>query len=382
MIRRFGALAAVVIAASVLVASPAVAQDAESSDTPATSVRIQARKVESGKVEFGLELDGDSEWLPRVRLFPYSSANVGQWLFASPYTMRDGTSVRIQARLLVDGRLEFGLRVDGDQVWLPRARFFPYNTVEVGRWLFSSRFSLLDEIGQPASAPRNLRVTAVVCDVAGGPHSVRLAWDPPARNGGTRITAYEVTRLRAPEWRYTPVHTDPGSDDLVAGTTYTGADVQMNELHEWSVRALNRAGRGAVASVQLIFKPSFFRGTAPWGDWGDRRWPDCDEYATPLPGASPPGAPQNLQARLNGARDAVILTWSAPNDGGDPITSYEVGSSPLGSSSLGYGRINPGRESPAYPYRLGGTTAGSYTYRVRAINSHGRGPWATVDFTF
>lgn len=382
MIRRIGALAAVVIAASVLVASPAVAQDAESSGDPATTVRIQARKVESGKVEFGLELDGDSEWLPRVRLFPYATANVGQWLFASPYTMRDGTSVRIQARLLVDGRLEFGLQVDGDQVWLPRARFFPYDTVEVGRWLFSSRFSLLDEIGQPASAPRNLRVAAVVCDIAEGLHSVRLSWDPPARSGGTRITAYEVTRLRAPKWRYNPVHTDPGSDDLVPGTTYTGADVQVNELYEWSVRALNRAGRGAVAAVQVIFKPSYYRGTEPWGDWGDRRRPDCDEIATPLPGASPPSAPQNLRARLNGARDAVILTWSAPNDGGDPITSYEVGRSPLGSSSLGYGRINPGRESPAHPYRLGGATAGSYTFWVRAINSHGRGSWATVDFTF
>lgn len=382
MIRRIGVLAAVVIAAGALAVSPAVAQDAEASDAPATSVRIQARKVESGKVEFGLEVDGDGEWLPRVRLFPYRTANVGQWLFASPYTMRDGTTVRIQARLLADGQVEFGLQIDGDQVWLPRARFFPYGTVEAGRWLFSSRYSLLDEIGRPASAPRNLRVTAVVCDIAEGLHSVRLAWDPPARSGGTRITAYEVTRLRASANEFVPLHTDPGSDDLVPGTTYTGADVQVNELYEWSVRALNRAGRGAVATVQLIFNPSYYRGTEPWGDWGDRRRPDCDEYATPLPGASPPGAPRNLRAALNGARDAVILRWAAPDDGGDPITSYEIGSSALGASSPGYGRINPGRESPVDRYRLGGATAGAFTFWVRAINSHGRGPWATVDFRF
>ena len=379
MICRIGALAVVVIAASVLTASPAVAQDAEASDAPATTVRIKARKVETGKVEFGLQLDGEGEWLPRARLFPYPTANVGQWLFASPYAMSDGTSVRIQARLLADGRLEFGLQVDGDQVWLPRARLFPYDTVEVGRWLFSSRFSLLDEIGQPASAPRNLRVTEVVCDVAGGPHSVRLSWDPPDRSGGSRITAYEVTRLRASATGFTPLHTDPGSDDLVPRTTYTGPDLQMTELYEWSIRALNRAGRGAVAAVQFIFKPSYFRNTDPWGD---RQHDDCDEYATPLPGASLPGAPENLRARLNSARDAVILTWSAPSDGGDPITSYEIGHSALGASNSGYGRINPGRESPVYPFRLGGATAGAFTYWVRAINSHGRGPWATVDFRF
>lgn len=379
MIRRIGALAAVLIATSAVVVSPAVAQDTEASDAPATTVRIKARKLETGRVEFGLELDGDREWLPRARFFPYPAASVGRWLFASPYTMNDGSTVRVQARRLADGRLEFGLEVDGDQVWLPRARFFPYDTVTVGRWLFSSRFSLLDEIGQPASAPRNLRVTAVVCDVAGGLHSVRLSWDPPARSGGTRITAYEVTRLRAAPWRFTPLHTDPGSGDLVPRTTYTGADVQMNELHEWSVLALNRAGRGAVAAVQFIFKPSYFRDTDPWGD---RQHNDCDEFATPLPGASPPGAPQNLRARLSGARDAVILTWSAPSDGGDPITSYEIGRSPLGSPNRSFGRINPGRESPVDRYRLGGATAGAFTFWVRAINSHGRGPWATVDFRF
>ena len=224
-----------------------------------------------------------------------------------------------------------------------------------------------------------IRVTAVVCDVAGGPHSVRLSWDPPARSGGTRITAYEVTRLRATAGAFTPLHTDPGSDDLVPRTTYTGSDLQMTELYEWSVQALNRAGRGAVAAVQFIFKPSYFRNTDPWGD---RQHDDCDEIATLLPGASLPGAPQNLRARLNSARDAVILTWSAPNDGGDPITSYEIGHSALGASNSGFGRINTGRESPVYPFRLGGATAGAFTYWVRAINSHGRGPWATVDFRF
>lgn len=380
MIRRIGALAAVVIAASALAVSPAVGQDSEVSDAPATTVRIQARKVDSGKVEFGLQLDGDREWLPRVRLFPYRTANVGQWLFASPYTMSDGTQVRIQARLLSSGNLEFGLRVDGDQVWLPRARFFPYETVEVDRWLFASPFSLLDEIGQPASAPRNLQVTAVVCDIADGPHSVRLSWDAPSRSGGTRITAYEVTRLRASTRGYTPIHADPGSDDLVPRTSYTDSDVRKSELYRWSVRALNRAGTGAAATVELIIKPSYWKDTDPWGD----RWRnDCDEYATPLAGASKPGAPRNLRAALTSDGDAIVLTWSPPaNDGGDRITSYQTGQSARGASGPGYGTFPILRDGQRQVFPLSGTTSGSFTYWVRAVNSHGWGPWSTVDFSF
>ena len=380
MIRRIGALAAVVIAASALVASPAVAQDAEASDAPATTVRIQARKVESGKVEFGLQLDGDGEWLPRARLFPYRTANVGQWLFASPYTMSDGTTARIQARLLADGRLEFGLQVNGDQVWLPRARFFPYDTVEVGRWLFASPFSLLDEIGRPASAPRNLRVTAVVCDIAEGPHSVRLAWDPPASSGGTLITAYEVTRLRAAELGYTPEIADPEVNDLVPGTAYTDSDVRTSELYRWSVRALNRAGKGAAATVELIFQPRYMRSTDLWGD---RRQNDCDEIATPLPGASTPGTPRNLRAALNSDGSAVVLTWSPPaNDGGDRITSYQTGQSARGASGPGYGGFPILRRGQRKEFPLRGATSGAFTYWVRAVNSHGWGPWATVDLSF
>lgn len=382
MIRRIGVLAALIVLAGVLAASPSAGQDIERSEGPATTVRIQARKVESGKVEFGLQLDSEGEWLPRARLFPYATANVGQWLFASPYSMSDGTVVRIQARLLANGKIEFGLQLDGDQVWLPRARNFPYESAAVGRWLFASPFSLLDEIGQPASAPRNLRVTAVVCDIAQAPHSMRLDWDQPANNGGTPISAYEVTRLRASKGGYDPIHSDPGSNDLVPGTTHTDSDVLISELYEWSVRALNRAGRGAAATVQLIFNPSYHTGTVPWGDWGDRRRPDCDEFATPLPGASRPGVPRNLRAELNSARDAVIVRWSAPDDGGDRITSYEIGSSAVGASGPGYGRFDRLREPLVGVFRLDGATAGAFTYWVRAINSHGRGAWATVDFSF
>lgn len=380
MIRRIGALAVIVVAASVLGAAPAAAQDTEPSDGPAHTVRIQARKLESGKVEFGLQLDGDREWLPRARRFPYATAPVGKWLFASPYTMRDGTSVKIQARRLANGKLEFGLQLDGDQVWLPRSRYFPYETVEVDRWLFASRFSLFDEIGLPASAPRNLRVTAVLCDIAQGPHSVRLAWDRPASSGGTRITAYEITRLRAAEGGFKPEIADPDLDEFVPGTSHTDTDVRTAELYRWSVRALNRAGRGAAAAVELIFKPHYMRGDHPWGD---RQQDDCDEFATPLPGATTAGPPRNMQAALSSDGTKIVLSWSPPaDDGGDRITSYELGRSAIGAPSPVWGPFPILRRHYRTEESLGGITSGEFTYWVRAVNSHGWGPWTTVNISF
>ena len=149
MIRRLGVLVVVVVAAGVPAAGTILAQDSgelrrTTPDDAASTVRIQARLLDSGKVEFGLQLDGDRVWLPQARLFPYQTAEVGRWLFASPYTLSDGTTVRIQARRVASGKVEFGLQLDGDQIWLPQARLFPYQTAEVGRWLFASPFAVSD----------------------------------------------------------------------------------------------------------------------------------------------------------------------------------------------------------------------------------------------
>ena len=87
MIRRLGVVVITAVVAGVLAAAPVVAQDGDGSGAAASTVRIQARLLESGKVEFGLQLDGERQWLPQARLFPYATAEVGSWLFASPYTV-------------------------------------------------------------------------------------------------------------------------------------------------------------------------------------------------------------------------------------------------------------------------------------------------------
>ena len=408
MTRRIGALAAVVIAASALVASPAAAQDPELFDVPATAVRIQARKVESGKVEFGLRLEGGHEWLPRARLFPYTTAQVGRWLFAPPYAMSDGAMVRIQARLLANGKLEFGLQVDGDQLWLPRARFFPYPTAQVGRWLLSSAYTAGDAVATepatPPSATRNLRVAAVICDEWGYPHSIRLSWDPPGNSGSSTISGYSVTRLRVPQpdrdlraefgdwvssWvRGAPSISDPGVDRVVTARSFTDSQVFLDELYEWSVRAITDTGQGRPARVRLSYVTdySYYRPRPQ-----DVFRSDCDELAEPLPGASPPRPPQGLSAQWRDdgpLTEGIYLTWSPPvNDGGDRITSYAVHGPADRDSRFAVGyRILPvarGAQSAfvylhhGIPWEAGKT----YDFTVAAANSHGEGPSVATSLT-
>ena len=121
-------------------------------------VRIVARKLADGRVEFGLQQrDPDNSWadrrLPRVRFFP-TSAGVNRWLASSALGLPPG-DVRIVARRLADGRVEFGLQQrDPDNSWadrrLPRVRFFP-TSAGVNRWLASSALTLT----APRTTPQN-----------------------------------------------------------------------------------------------------------------------------------------------------------------------------------------------------------------------------------
>ena len=79
------ALAAIAIAATTVVVTsqPATTQEAG-------QVRIVARKLESGRIEFALQQHTGAEWgerlLPSSRFFP-SDATVGRWLSSTPLTI-------------------------------------------------------------------------------------------------------------------------------------------------------------------------------------------------------------------------------------------------------------------------------------------------------
>ena len=165
------AVAAALAILGAAVVSPAVAGQEASGDA---EVRIVARKLDSGRIEFGLQQrQTDDTWgdrqLPRVRFFP-TTAQVDRWLASSALELTVG-EVRIVALKLDSGRIEFGLQQrQTDDTWgdrqLPRVRFFP-TTARFNRWLASSPLTLV----APQSAAR---VAAVV---SGGAHSCALEAD-------------------------------------------------------------------------------------------------------------------------------------------------------------------------------------------------------------
>ena len=130
-------------------------------EADAIEVRVAARRLADGRTEFAAQQrQPDGSWserlLPRARFFPASPA-VGRWLSSTPLTVSapDGgtAEIRVAARLLADGRLEFAAQQRNvDREWgerlLPRARFFPASP-EVGRWLSSTPLTVTPQGTDP-----------------------------------------------------------------------------------------------------------------------------------------------------------------------------------------------------------------------------------------
>ncbi|MFY0526282.1 FG-GAP-like repeat-containing protein [Archangium gephyra] len=97
----------------------------------------------------------------------------------------------------------------------------------------------------------------------------------------------------------------------------------------------------------------------------------CDFLKPHEPSGHPPGAPLNVTAQ-NGPFHtpeprAAEVTWEAPEDvGGSPITGYTVTADPGGLT------VTTGGETSVWMTGL--TPATSYTFKVYATNSRGRGP--------
>lgn len=383
MMRRLGATLLLVLVAGLLATSTTSAQEPpeelaipQEAPESLSRVRIQARLHPSGSIEFGLELDGEREWLPRLRFFPYDSALEDRWLYSSPYELSHGRTIRIQARLVASGKVEFGLELPDRSVWLPRSRLFPYATASEGRWLYSSPFET-----PTVGAPRLLHVDAVICDHSEGIHSVRLAWDE-SDTGGAAIIGYAVARFRALELEFVPEIADPHLDATVTGTSVVSVEVRQSILYEWSVRTLTATGISEAATVQFIYRPRY--GSSDGWDPAVRQ-DYCDEHAVPSPGVTSPGAPQDVRAEWDGAAGQVYVSWSPPtDDGGDRVTSYRVS----------YTDVRNGRSTwTIAPARPEGRHATGFTierliegrvryFSVAAVNSRGTGRPATVEFSF
>ena len=102
--------------------------------------RIVARLLDDGRVEFGWQPAGGARVLPRQRYFPADITH-NRWLRSSPVEVAGAEIGRINARQAEDGRIEFAFTpTDGERIQ-PQARYFPAD-VQVGRWLRSTEIAI------------------------------------------------------------------------------------------------------------------------------------------------------------------------------------------------------------------------------------------------
>ena len=175
-------------------------------DNGAREVRIAAQHLGDGRIEFALQERGDGGWgeriLPENRFLPADSGGI--WLSSSPITLgkpvgttmdqaTTGPDLRITARRLVDGRVEFALQEREDAGWgeriLPTSRFLPADSR--GRWLSSSPIVLgeaEDAAMEPATPPTS---TPVATSTPWADHG-----DIPWKRSVIKVPALEVGEMR------------------------------------------------------------------------------------------------------------------------------------------------------------------------------------------
>lgn len=248
-----------------------------------------------------------------------------------------------------------------------------------------------------------------------------VTWSPPADDGGTPVTAYTVAALPGgPVLQTGPSAVETLMPGLTPGATYT-----------FSVRAQNAIGLGPAGSagpldvptapsaprdvvagvngtsVALTWNPPLDDGGAPVAGYMVYVSPGGDPYLVPasatsrvVNGLTPlrsyeftvvafnsvgagvpsevvgpiaiptvPGTPTTVTAVEQGA--AALVTWEPSiDDGGSPVTFYEVEASPGGAIVT----VGPSAANALVP---GLTPGQTYTFRVRARNAVGDSPAST-----
>ena len=111
-------------------------------DVPETvEIRIRARALPDGRIEFGVRIEGDAKPLTVDRRFMPATPRVNRPLLSSRMRLNEAVEGKVMARRLADGRTEFGFRVTGRGDVFPESRFVP-SDAEAGRWLSSSVISI------------------------------------------------------------------------------------------------------------------------------------------------------------------------------------------------------------------------------------------------
>ena len=185
----------------------------------------------------------------------------------------------------------------------------------------------------------------VPTDLTAAPSSaaqIDLAWNAPAKTGGSDITGYRIE-----------VSTDGGINwsDLVADTESTAPEYEHTGLsagdtRRYRVSAINAIGTGTASEAI-----------------------EATTHAAP-------SAPRNLTAAAGNTK--VTLNWRTPANGGRAITKYRVRRK-AGNGSFGAWAEISGSDADTTSHEVTSLTNGTaYTFEVQAVNVIGNGAAASV----
>ena len=190
----------------------------------------------------------------------------------------------------------------------------------------------LDDVAVTGSQPTQPGAPTGVTATAGNA-AATVQWTVPG-DGGSPITGYTVTP-------YVGGIAQPATQVAAPATTATVSGLTNGTTYTFTVTATNAVGTGPASAPSNAVTPS-----AP----------------------TPPGAPTGVTATAGSA--AATVQWTAPSDGGSPITGYTV------TPYVG-GIAQPATQvaAPATTATVGGLTNGTtYTFTVTATNALGTGP--------
>ncbi|HEX8347155.1 MAG TPA: fibronectin type III domain-containing protein [Actinoplanes sp.] len=215
-------------------------------------------------------------------------------------------------------------------------------------------------VPSPTTVPQTPRApgTPTIGVATPGNGTATVRWTAPASDGGTPIYGYEVQVLD--DVTGIAVAVDVAAADA---TQLTMTELRNGTTYLFWVRAMNAAGAGAFSAVSNPVVPvgSAVPPAPPGPPAPPRPATTRTAPGIPLVGAAAPG---------NGL---AVLRWTAPaDDGGSPITRYEVH---VVDSATG-AQIGGGRTATANATVLtltGLSNGTAYRFRVRAVNAVGPG---------
>lgn len=183
-------------------------------------------------------------------------------------------------------------------------------------------------------------VPGSVTEVSHGENSTSIEWLAPTDDGGSSISDYVVQYSTGSVWTTFVDGVSSLTSATVTGLT-RGITVQFR------VAAVNALGQGA--------------------------------YSTASSGSIPavvPRAPTSLRISkwTGGYRAAsTSLTWVSPDNGGQPVTDFNVEYRVAGSQN--WLTFNDGVSINPYVTVSGLTRNTNHEFRIRAVNAQGAGPW-------